>query len=100
MRILFVLLAFVLSVPMAVAETITLEQARQRAAEFMALQNDRRQLTAVVNRTKLMSRKRAAQKTADEYYVFNKGTREGYVIVSAFILIIDFRKRLLLKTLS
>ena len=82
MRILFVLLAFVLSVPTAVAETITLEQARQRAAEFMAQQNDRRQLTAVVNRTKLMSRKRAAQKTADEYYVFNKGTREGYVIVS------------------
>lgn len=83
MRNILVLLTLVLSVLTASADPVTREQAQKKAEAFMRQQHDLRQLTPVVSNRKLSPRRRGAKaNTSDEYYVFNKGTREGFVIVS------------------
>ena len=65
------------------ADPITREQARKKAEAFMSVQNNRMELTPVVNAWKLAPRRRvAAASSTSEYYVFNKGSHQGYVIVS------------------
>ncbi len=63
---------------------ITREQAQQKAAAFLLKKNDSRKLAPVVNATRLAPR-RSAQNTSltqEPYFVFDRGTNEGYVIVS------------------
>lgn len=76
---------FCLSITLsASANPITLEQARKRATTFMAKQKDNRKLMAVTNQKKLAPRKAGANQTVEiaPYYVFDKGTNEGFIIVS------------------
>ena len=66
------------------AKPITREQAQARAAEFLTNVTGSRRLAPVTNRAKLGPRRAVAVTKAelDLYYVFNRGTNEGYVIVS------------------
>lgn len=81
-RILGIIVVFVLSAALAKAQPITREQAFVKAESFMSRQNDFRQLAPVVSGRKLSPRQRRAAASTPEYYVFNKGVGEGYVIVS------------------
>ncbi len=83
MRFFTCLVALVLSVLTVSAKPITRDQAMKRATAFMAEQRDFRMLAPVTSAQKLGPRRAAATATAIEpYYVFNKGTNEGFVIVS------------------
>ena len=83
MKHLFSLLVFVLTMLSLHAEPITREQAQKKAEEFMKSRNNYRRLAPVTNQRKLAPGRRNAPLAAtSEYYVFNKGTREGFVIVS------------------
>lgn len=83
MRHLLLIVALALSVATANADPITREQARQKAQTFMLQQNSRSLLSPVVNHRKLSPRRaNAAASATSEYYIFNKGTGEGFVIVS------------------
>lgn len=81
-RILGIIVVFVLSAALANAQPMTREQAFVKAESFMSRQNDFRQLAPVVSGRKLSPRQRRAAASTPEYYVFNKGVGEGYVIVS------------------
>lgn len=80
MRILSFIVAVVLSAVTANAEPITREQALKKAEAFMAGQKSGGRLSPVVSSRKLSPRRSGA--ATSEYYVFNKGVGEGYVIVS------------------
>ena len=82
MRFLFLLAAFGLSVTMASAKPVTREQARQKAIAFMAERHDSKMLTAVTNTRKLAPRHATASLADAPYYVFDRGTNEGFFIVS------------------
>ena len=95
--ILLVALAFFISMS-ASANPITLEQARQRAEQFLQKQPGSRRLSPVLQHAKLSPRRfaKAAGSTIVPslgvgggtataqplYYVFDRGTDEGYIIVS------------------
>ena len=76
--------ALVLSVVTANAEPITREQARKQAEKFMSGKKRAVKLEAVTSVKKLAPARRAGARktTASEYYIFNKGIDEGFVIVS------------------
>ena len=83
MRAVAIIVALMLSVMAANAKPITREQARKKAESFMALEKKSGQLSAITNGRKLApGQRRSADGTTAEYYVFNKGMGEGYVIVS------------------
>lgn len=76
------LTACVASVLSAAARPITRQQAQQRAAQFMKQQGDSRQLVPVTNVKRLAPRNFASVTASDAYYVFDRGTNEGFVIIS------------------
>ena len=84
MRLFTCIIALVLSVMTASAKPITREVAQKKAAAFMVQQRDFRRLTPVVSAQKLRLKTASATtgQTADPYYVFDRGTGEGFVIVS------------------
>ena len=83
MRITTFIIAFLLSVLTVSAKPITREQAQKRAAAFMTQKRDFRKLTPVTNTRKLSLRNAApAAQTAEPYYVFDRGTNEGFIVVS------------------
>ena len=101
MRHICLLLTFLVAVLTASADPITREQAQKKAEAFLLKQKDQRKLTPVMDVKKLApvtgARKlapvrgaepaadapgTAALKSTSEYYVFNKGVAEGFVIVS------------------
>ena len=70
------------------AEPLTREQARQRAAQFLSTRKGSRQLKAVDADHRLSPRRHVrklkglASDTLDLYYVFDRGSEQGFVIVS------------------
>lgn len=84
MRLLGITLICLLSAMTASADPITREQARKKAETFMAEKHCLQLLAPVENTKKLAPRRKAARANDDtsEYYVFNKGSQQGYVIVS------------------
>ena len=71
--------ALVVSAMAASADPITREHAQKKAENFVKGQT----ITAVTNQRRLAPRRMGAPaRSTSEYYVFNKGTGEGYVIVS------------------
>ena len=83
MRLIAIAMALVLSVLTAGAEPITREQARKKAEAFMTEQKKAVKLEAVTSVRKLSPARRGVAKSETaEYYIFNKGTGEGFVIVS------------------
>lgn len=72
-------LAFTIS---ANANPITREQALQRAAQFLQGREGAQQLAPVQNRKRLSPRHGAPANATDLYYVFDRGTDEGFIIVS------------------
>lgn len=65
------------------AKAISREQALSRAKAFMQKRGDVRRLEAVTNARKLAPRRFAASvPSTEQYYVFNKGQGEGFVIIS------------------
>ena len=86
-KTLFLLVALVVALT-AHAETITREQAQERAKEYLSSLPGARQnlrLIPIRNRAKLAPSRTAsaAQSEQDLYYVFNRGENEGFVIASA-----------------
>ena len=86
-RTLFLLVALVV-VLTANAETISREQAQERAKEYLSSLPGARQnlrLIPIRNRAKLAPSRTASvsQPEQDLYYVFNRGEDEGFVIASA-----------------
>ena len=77
------MVALVLSAVATYAKPITREQAKKKAESFMALEKKSGQLVIVANSRKLApGQRRVAEGATAEYYVFNRGFDEGYVIVS------------------
>ena len=86
-RTLFLLVALIVALT-AKAETITREQAQERAKEYLSSLPGGRQnlrLIPIRNRAKLAPSRAvsASQPEQDFYYVFNRGENEGFVIASA-----------------
>lgn len=79
LTIIAVLLLAVVSV---FAAPISREEARQKAVSFLKQQGDMRLLTPVADGQRLSRQHRVAVNLSTEYYIFNKGTHEGFVIVS------------------
>ena len=65
----------------ALAGPITREQAKQKAEAFLKTRPGSPVLSPVVNDRKLAPKKKASVSTNELYYVFNRGTNQGYVIV-------------------
>lgn len=83
MKIFMMMVALVLSTVTINANPITCEQAQKRAEIFMDSRHDIRKLVPVVSSKKLPPKWRGvANRQMQEYYVFNRGTSEGFVIVS------------------
>ena len=64
------------------ANPISREEARQKAETFLREQGDTRLLTPLADGQRLSRQRRAAAKEEAEYYVFNRGTNAGFVIIS------------------
>ncbi|MBO4907432.1 MAG: leucine-rich repeat protein [Bacteroidaceae bacterium] len=64
------------------ADPITREQAKARAEAFMQGVSGSKKLISVSNLARLAPRHKAATDELELYYVFNRGTDEGFVIVS------------------
>ena len=75
------MVAFLLTALSASAGPITREQARKQAEAFMSTQKQQQQLAPVTSARKLAPGRKPAS-TTSEYYVFNKGMSQGFVIVS------------------
>ena len=73
------MLAFILSATVVSANPISREEARQKAAAFLG---EQQALAPIADGKRLSRQRRAAAKEESEYYVFNIGTRGGFVIVS------------------
>ena len=82
-RICYIIVMCLLSVLDANSNPITREQALKQAQLFMQQSGDVRQLTSVAS-SRQVTPGVVGRPTAEtsEYYVFNKGTGEGFVIVS------------------
>ena len=78
----FTILTMLLTVMMVSADPISKAQARQKAEAFLRERGDTRLLTPVDDGKSLSSRRRAAANASAAYYVFNRGTNDGFVIVS------------------
>lgn len=79
------MVALVLSWTVTSADPITREQAQKKAEAFMAGQKKKSiRLDAVTNLRKLAPSRSGGThaRTTDEYYIFNKGKGEGFVIMS------------------
>ena len=81
MKKLFCMVALAMVCLMASAKPISQEQARQRAAAFLKQRNDVKKL-APVSPARLAPRRAASLSAEQPYYVFERGTNEGFVIVS------------------
>lgn len=66
----------------ASAEGISREEARQKAQAFLTERGTRQQLVPLVDGQRQSRQRRARGGAQSEYYVFNIGTREGFVIMS------------------
>lgn len=65
------------------AEPITQEQARQLAEKFLQGKTGNRRLAPITSRAKLApARLRMQTTSAPTYYVFNRGEKQGFIIVS------------------
>lgn len=64
------------------ADPITREQAQQRAEAFLQKMGGSKRLSPVRSSAKLAPRHKAATAENELYYVFNRGSQEGYVIAS------------------
>jgi hypothetical protein len=84
MRLFTCIIALALSVMTVNAKPISREQAKVRAASFMKLKGDVRKLSDVINQKRLAPGKASAVANKDmaPYYVFDRGTNEGFIIVS------------------
>lgn len=82
MKHLYLIVVLLLSSMTASANPISREQARQKAAAFLSEQGSRQALTPVADGQRLSRQRRAAANATSEYYIFNKGTHEGFVIIS------------------
>ena len=73
-----------LSTLTAQSKPITREAAQKRAEVFLQQRKDTRKLTPIVNASRLAPKKKKvnAPWTQEPYYVFDRGTNEGFVIVS------------------
>ena len=73
-----------LSTLTAQSKPITREAAQKRAEVFLQQRKDTRKLTPIVNASRLAPKKKKvnAPWTLEPYYVFDRGTNEGFVIVS------------------
>lgn len=82
-RQLITVLAMVLALVSVNGEPITREQAQKKAEAFLIKKKSARQLTPV-NNTRMLppGRRQAPANGLSEYYVFDKGTHEGFIIVS------------------
>lgn len=78
-RIITLMMVLVLSATVASANPISRETARQKAAAFLG---GKQKLAPVADGKRLSRQRRASAKEESEYYVFNIGTREGFVIIS------------------
>lgn len=65
----------------AMARPITREQAQRKAEKFLKTLKGSPVLTPVVSSKKLAPKHKASVSTNELYYVFNRGSKEGYVIV-------------------
>ncbi len=70
------------SIASAVAGPITREQAQDRAQAFLKNKRGAQRLTPVTRGARLAPRHRQPATGTDLYYVFDRGTDEGFVIVS------------------
>ena len=66
----------------ALANPITLEQAQERAQAFLKHKRGAQRLTPVTRGSRLAPRYRQPATGTNLYYVFDRGTDEGFVIVS------------------
>ncbi|MBQ9363076.1 MAG: leucine-rich repeat protein [Bacteroidaceae bacterium] len=65
------------------AEPITQEQAKQLAEKFLQKKAGSRRLAPITNRAKLApARLRVSTTSEPTYYVFNRGEKQGFIIVS------------------
>ena len=65
------------------AEPITQEQAKQLAEKFLQQKSGSRRLALITNRVKLAPARLRVSTTSDPtYYVFNRGEKQGFIIVS------------------
>ena len=76
------ILTMLLTAVVISANPISRAQARQKAETFLREQGDTRLLTPVADGKSLSRQRRAAANEPAAYYVFNRGTNEGFVIVS------------------
>ncbi len=76
------ILTMLLTAVVVSANPISKAQARQKAEAFLREQGDTRLLTPVADGKSMSRQRRAAANESAAYYVFNKGTNEGFVIVS------------------
>ena len=76
--------AMMLAVVSASAEPITREQAQKKAEAFLLRQKKSARRLTPVNNARMLSpgRRQAPSNGMNEYYVFDKGTNEGFIIVS------------------
>ena len=79
---LITILTMLLTAVVVSANPISKTQARQKAEAFLREQGDTRLLTPVADGKSMSRQRRAAANESAAYYVFNKGTNEGFVIVS------------------
>ena len=77
-----IIVVLLLAVVSVFAAPISREEARQKAVSFLKQQGGLRQLTPVADGQRLSRQRRAAANQSTEYYIFNIGTHEGFVIVS------------------
>lgn len=82
MRLLSICIALFLSVLHAAAGPVSLDAARRKAQLFLGENGASVSLTDVSDAKARSSVRRAPGSSVPEYYVFNKGTRDGFVIVS------------------
>ena len=80
-RTVLLLLMFALTVGIH-AESITREQAQQRAEQFLQSRKGARRLSPVNNRRRLSPRHGTPANATELYYVFDRGEDEGFIIAS------------------
>lgn len=78
-----VLLLLMLALTVGIhAESITREQAQQRAEQFLQSRKGARRLSPVKNRRRLSPRHGTPANATELYYVFDRGEDEGFIIAS------------------
>ncbi len=79
--LLLIIIALVYSIHVD-GRPITRQQAHQRAMKFQQLKGDKRQLAPITEARRLAPKKSQLQNSVEPYYVFDRGTNEGFIIVS------------------